>query len=172
VLRAALGGALVGWGCSADHAAAPADGAAGGPALDAPAELASRLPPDFRCDPTLASIRDGIFVTSCNFDYCHGSIAYAYDLWLTADLPALSKELVGVAAKSCKGQTRVVAGDPDRSYLWHKIADARPACGARMPHGLSPLPQVALDCVRGWIASLADSGAPSEKDVAVDAPTD
>jgi hypothetical protein len=116
--------------------------------------LPSQLPADFHCDPTLQSLRDAVFVTSCAWDYCHGDNAPVYLLRLNADVQTVSTELVGAPAKSCAGWTRVVPGDVDHSFLWNKITEAKPACGVRMPHTTEPLPQTALDCFRGWIESL------------------
>lgn len=126
--------------------------------------LPSQLPADFHCDPTLQSLRDTIFVSSCGFDSCHGDNNFAYGLWLTADVDRLATELVGAAAQSCKPEVRVVPGDPEHSFLYEKISTRKPKCGAQMPYGIEPLPDSALACVRGWIESLpgsvADSGAP------------
>ena len=153
-LRTALFAALLICGCSGDKESVVTDG--GPPPSDAsfPDILPSQLPPNFTCEPTLASLQKGIFVTSYAWDYCHGITAAAYELELTADLPKLEQQLLAPAT-SCKGWTRVVPGDPERSFFWNKITTATPACGIRMPHTTEPLPEVALECVRGWIMSLA-----------------
>jgi hypothetical protein len=142
-------------GCGADSPASPAPPSRDG-AVDAsyPTILPSRLPPDFHCDPTLASLRDTVFMTSCAFDSCHGRNNPVYNLILETDVPALEKELVGVAAEGCKGWTYVVAGNVDQSFLWKKIAEPNPACGVQMPQGIEPLPASALSCFREWIEGL------------------
>jgi hypothetical protein len=38
--------------------------------------------------------------------------------------------------------------------VWNKITHEKPACGQRMPFGFEPLPDTALDCIRGWIEQL------------------
>jgi hypothetical protein len=114
----------------------------------------SQLPPDFQCEPTLQSIRDTIFVTSCGFDSCHGDNNFAYMLNLVLDVQGLSTELVDAPAKSCKGWTLVVPGDPDHSFLWNKLTMETPACGMEMPFYTEPLSAPALECIRGWITSL------------------
>jgi len=146
-------------GCTASSARAPteeaseagegsADGQAG------PSYLPSQLPPDFHCDPTLESLRATIFATSCGFDSCHGDNNFAYGLWLTAGLARISQDLVQAPSQSCKPRLLVAPGDPDHSFLYDKLSSVKPACGARMPYGIEPLPESALACVRGWIESL------------------
>ncbi|HVW23917.1 MAG TPA: hypothetical protein VHC69_01010 [Polyangiaceae bacterium] len=126
--------------------------------------LPSQLPANFHCDPTLESLRDTIFVTSCGYDSCHGDNNFAYGLWLTADVDRLTSELVGAPSQSCKPEVLVVPGDSTRSFLYDKLSSPNPKCGHQMPYGIEPLPDSALGCVRGWIESLtaplADSGAP------------
>jgi hypothetical protein len=142
-------------GCSTDSLPSMnRDGAVDDADASYPRVLPSRLPPDFHCDPTLASLHDTVFMTSCAFDSCHGRNNPVYNLVLEADVPTLEKDLVGVAAQSCKGWTRVVAGNVDESFLWNKIMEPKPACGVQMPQGIEPLPEAALECFRGWIESL------------------
>jgi hypothetical protein len=126
--------------------------------------LPSRLPPDFHCEPTLESLRDTIFVTSCGYDSCHGDNNFAYGLWLTADIARITSELVGAPSQSCKPEVLVVPGDPDRSFFYDKLAAEKPTCGPRMPYGIEPLPESALACVRGWIEGLPSPSASSPAD--------
>jgi hypothetical protein len=116
--------------------------------------LPSQLPADFQCDPTLASIRETIFVTSCGWDSCHGANNATWGLELVAKVDDLAKELVGVASVGCSSWTRVVPGDPEHSLLWSKVSQARPGCGPRMPWGVEPLPPPALGCIEQWIQGL------------------
>jgi hypothetical protein len=154
-LRAALFAALVIGGCSDDKEPIITDGGPSPPDAGSPSIFPSQLPPNFTCEPTLASLQKGIFGTSCAWDQCHGIIAPVYELELTAELPKLEQQLVLAPATSCKGWTRVVPGDLEHSFFWNKITEAQPACGIRMPHTVEPLPETALECVRGWIMSLA-----------------
>ena len=119
-----------------------------------PGYIPSKLPPDFHCDATLESLRDDVFTPSCGFDSCHGDNNFAYGLWLTADIPRVTSELVGAPSGSCKSEILVVPGDPDSSFLYDKLRSTKPRCGARMPYGIEPLPDSALDCVRRWILGL------------------
>lgn len=115
----------------------------------------SQIPADFHCDPTLDSIRAGIFVTSCGWDACHGNNNAAFGLYLVENVRTVYDGLVNVKSGSCPDWVLVTPGDPDNSFLWNKITQDQPACGERMPRGVEPLPQAALDCVRGWIEQLS-----------------
>ncbi len=64
--------------------------------------------------------------------------------------------LVGVRALEDPRLVRVVAGDPDRSFLYQKIAGDPelgdvPAIGARMPQGAPRMEQADIDLVAAWI---------------------
>lgn len=66
--------------------------------------------------------------------------------------------LVGVAAAEAPARTRVIAGDPDGSYLVMKLEGTHMAhggAGARMPFGAAPLPTQEIAKVRKWIAEGA-----------------
>ncbi|HVU03881.1 MAG TPA: hypothetical protein VHE30_19115 [Polyangiaceae bacterium] len=111
----------------------------------------SQLPPDFHCDPTLESVRETIFLTSCKWDSCHGDNNAQWGLNLVTDVATVESELVGVPAATCNGWNRVTKGDPEHSLLFNKVSQRVPACGERMPWGVVPLPPEALDCIEGWI---------------------
>jgi hypothetical protein len=84
---------------------------------------------------------------------CHPSVVQSLDLTAAKSYAGL----VGVRAVEAPDLVRVVAGDPDRSFLWLKVAglpgDAsrNPGVGGRMPQGQGPLPQADLDTIRAWI---------------------
>jgi hypothetical protein len=140
--------------CQDSGATAPVGGDAGDAARDS-----AIVPPDpeYECQPNLPSLETGIFRRGCAFINCHTSAGFAGSLDLTeADL---QNQLVGVDAILCPSWKRVVPGSPEKSFLWNKLTLHTPSCGARMPLGLEPLPQHALDCVHDWI-----SGLPSEQD--------
>lgn len=65
--------------------------------------------------------------------------------------------IVGVASHEQPGLLRVKAGDPDNSYLIHKIEGAAGITGSQMPLGGPPLSQATIDQIRSWISS----GAPN-----------
>jgi hypothetical protein len=61
------------------------------------------------------------------------------------------------AAEAC-GQTLVVPGAPDASYLYQKLSSDQPCAGYRMPRsdfGSVPLPDCVIALVRSWIAAGA-----------------
>lgn len=65
-------------------------------------------------------------------------------------------QLVGVRALEDPSLVRVVAGDPDRSFLYLKLGGAAPigdipAIGTRMPPRAPPIDEADLDVVRRWI---------------------
>jgi hypothetical protein len=65
-------------------------------------------------------------------------------------------DLVGVAALEDPSLTRVVAGDPERSFLYLKLGGAAPladipAIGTRMPPRAPPIDDADLALVRDWI---------------------
>lgn len=83
---------------------------------------------------------------------CHPGVNSSLDL-----TPELSYEqLVGVPALEDPTLYRVVAGDPERSFLYLKIGGAPPvadipAIGVRMPPFAPPIDAADMDVVRRWI---------------------
>lgn len=61
-------------------------------------------------------------------------------------------QLVGVAARNKPGAIRVVAGDPNASYLVHKLEGTPGIVGQRMPFGTGPyLTEGQMRILRRWI---------------------
>jgi Carboxypeptidase regulatory-like domain len=65
-------------------------------------------------------------------------------------------DLVGIPALEDTSLTRVVAGDPERSFLYLKLGGASPvgdipAIGTRMPPRAPPIDEADLELVRDWI---------------------
>jgi Carboxypeptidase regulatory-like domain len=83
---------------------------------------------------------------------CHPGVNASLDL-----TPGNSYEqLVGVQALEDPTLVRVVAGDPERSFLYLKLGGAAPvadipAIGTRMPPRAPPIDSEDLDLVRRWI---------------------
>jgi hypothetical protein len=68
------------------------------------------------------------------------------------------QSLVGVASSGKPGAMRVVPGDPDRSYIVHKLEGASDIVGVRMPRGNGPfLTQGQMLVIRRWIAEGAQN---------------
>ena len=63
--------------------------------------------------------------------------------------------LVGVTSLEQSTLLRVKAGDPDMSYVIHKLEGTAGIAGARMPLGGPFLDQATIDQVRSWIAAGA-----------------
>jgi hypothetical protein len=113
-------------------------------------------PEDTGLDPTLTNVQDTVFTPACAFSSCHQSPG-ASDLVLEEG--ASYGELVGVAAVDAPGETLVVPGDPDGSYLVKKLRPDPGIVGDPMPDG-SPdgLDTERLALVEAWIAA----GAPED----------
>lgn len=117
--------------------------------LACPGGTESAAPP-----PTLADIQEQVFTPSCAFSSCHGTSSPAAQLDLTDG--AAWAEIVGVESVDNPGQTLVVAGDPDASYLVAKCTEgAADLVGEPMPQGSSGLDGERLDLLRAWIADGA-----------------
>jgi len=90
-----------------------------------------------------------IFASNCVSSNCHNSTTQAAGLDLTPS--AAFAELVGVQSTQNSSLNRVEAGDPDSSYLYHKIRDGGPGNGtSRMPRGGS-LSANDIELIRLWI---------------------
>ena len=60
--------------------------------------------------------------------------------------------LVGVASRGKAGATLVIPGDPDASYLVHKLEGASTIAGTRMPRSSGPyLTEGQMSVIRRWI---------------------
>jgi hypothetical protein len=121
----------------------------------APTLVPSRLPEDFRCEPTLSSIKTTIFEVSCHFDACHGNNDAAWGLRLgeVSDEAALAS-MLRVPAGTCPNWLILDPGNPEGSLLLEKVANPDPECGGPMPRGFELLPPSAVACIAEWIASL------------------
>lgn len=67
-------------------------------------------------------------------------------------------ELVGIASSQDPGIMRVMAGDPDASYLIHRLDGTAPGFGVMPPGGA--LPQSSIDTIRAWILAGAVDDRP------------
>jgi hypothetical protein len=88
----------------------------------------------------------------------HGCIGCHPGVNPSLDLTAENSydQLVGIQALEDPTLYRVVAGDPERSFLYLKIGGAPPvadipAIGTRMPPGAPPIPRADMDVIRRWI---------------------
>ena len=99
--------------------------------------------------PTLDQIQAVIFTPTCATANCHSGATPDAGLNL-ADADTSHINLVGVATTQLGGAgIRVIAGDPDNSYLIQKL-EGTAAEGQRMPVGQA-LQQSDIDEIRQWI---------------------
>lgn len=105
--------------------------------------------------PTLASIQANVFNPSCIV--CHAGASAPQGLRL--DAANSFTNLVGVASREDSSFLRVMPGNPDLSYLIHKL-EGSASVGEQMPFGGPPVPQSTINFVRQWITdgALPDSG--------------
>jgi hypothetical protein len=114
----------------------------------------SQIPEGYVCEPTLDSLGPGLFESSCIFDTCHGNNDAAWGLRFTGGPDGIASAVLDEEAATCKGWMLIVPGEPEQSFLWHKVVEAEPECGDRMPRGIEPLPQSVIDCLTDWIKAL------------------
>jgi hypothetical protein len=139
--------------------------------LNCPATFVSNVNPDAGSPPAptpvpteiggaLADLADQIFVPSCALPSCHSSQTKAGALVL--ERAVVYDELVNVPPFSTgarqAGLLRVKPGDPDASFLIHKLdGDLGLFEGAPMPLTGLPLPEDQVARIRNWITA----GAPA-----------
>ncbi len=107
---------------------------------------------------TLSQIQDAVFTPRCTG--CHngsqpagGALPGAMDLRSGSSFASL----VNVASLEQPGLMRVKPGDPDSSYVIHKLEGASGITGARMPFGGPFLDQETIDEIRSWILDGAQN---------------
>jgi hypothetical protein len=101
----------------------------------------------------LQSIQDNVFTPICS--KCH--IGAGAPEGLQLDAAHSYNLLVGVPSVEQPTLLRVKPGDPDDSYMVHKIEGLSGITGGQMPLGETPLPQATIDAIRQWITN----GAPN-----------
>jgi hypothetical protein len=114
----------------------------------------SAMPRKGRCSPTGGSA-EGIFAGSCGGTGCHIGVANPGGMLDLSTGKALAS-LVGKPSTGADGETLVVPGDPDKSYLLCKLSatcDRRK--GERMPKDSPALSDETVMTLRAWIASGA-----------------
>ncbi len=108
--------------------------------------------------PTLSGDVQPIFSGVCAVPGCHAGTTPQQALNLSDGLA--HSNIVNVPANQLVGMMRVRPGQPDQSYLVHKIQGTQASVGGtgnRMPLGGTPLTQAQIDTIRDWIAA----GAPN-----------
>ncbi len=108
--------------------------------------------------PTLSGDVQPIFSGVCAVTGCHVVTTPEEALNLSEGLA--HSNIVNVPANQLTGMMRVRPGQPDQSYLVHKIQGTQASVGGagnRMPLVGTPLTQAQIDTIRDWIAA----GAPN-----------
>ncbi|MEO8258116.1 MAG: hypothetical protein ABI868_12290 [Acidobacteriota bacterium] len=116
-------------------------GAAGVTACDE--QLAPIAGPTPNLEPTFASIQREIFETTDSAGRvactgCHTSVGRIPAGGLTLTHDAAYDNLVGVPSRLKTGATRVIAGDPENSYIIQKLEGRSDIVGLRMPFSGQP----------------------------------
>jgi hypothetical protein len=102
-------------------------------------------------EPTIESIQEHVFTPRCVS--CHSGATARNNLHLD-DAQTSYDNLVGVAAVEYPALFRVAAGNPDDSYLIHKLEGTQEV-GSRMPLNGPYLEQSTVDVIRQWISDGA-----------------
>jgi hypothetical protein len=113
--------------------------------------------------PTFASIQQEIFNTTdasgrlaCTS--CHSNVGRNPSGGMNLLSGVSYANLVGVASTGKPGAVRVIPGDPDNSYIIHKLEGRSDIVGVRMPRGNGPfLTDGQILVIKRWIAN----GAPN-----------
>jgi len=124
-------------------------------------KLSDLTGPTPNLQPTFSSIQKEIFDTTDSSGRlacvnCHTSIGRVPPAGLDLTAGNSYSRLVGVSSVERPGVLRVVAGDPDNSYLVHKLEGRSDIVGGRMPRGTGPfLTDGQMLVIRRWIAEGA-----------------
>ena len=101
---------------------------------------------------TLATLQTEIFTPSCAVSGCHAGASPQQGMNLSAG--QTFSNIVGVKSNESPGLNRVEPGDPDNSYLVHKV-EGTASVGGRMPLGGAALSNEKIQKLRQWITDGA-----------------
>jgi hypothetical protein len=102
-------------------------------------------------DPTYTNIQQNVFGAICI--ECHVGATAPQGLMLDSDHAYDS--LVNVHSNEEPNLFRVAPGDPDDSYIIHKLEGGPNIVGGQMPLNRPPLSQETINAIRVWIAQGA-----------------
>ena len=109
-------------------------------------------------EPTFSSIQAQIFNTTDSSGrlaciQCHNANGRPPSGGMNLTEGASYTALVGVPSSGKPGAVRVIPGDPENSYLIHKLEGRSDIVGVRMPRGNGPfLTQGQIQILERWIA--------------------
>ena len=109
-------------------------------------------PPPVTFGPNFSEIQAAVFTPTCAVSGCHTGAGAPQGLQL--DEANSYTLLVSVASTEDPGVLRVAPGDPENSYLIHKL-EGRASVGEQMPLNGTPLSQANIDSIRQWITEGA-----------------
>ena len=152
VLTLALAACGAGNGDGLDQNGVPLGQASTSGCIVPPAPPSTPPAPGVPLEPTLASIQANVFSAACAIPGCHGGAGAQQGMRLD---PGFSfGNLVCVRLPRDPSQFRVIPGDPDNSFIIHKLEGTQ-NIGDRMPLGGPYLDQATIDVIRLWIANGA-----------------
>jgi hypothetical protein len=118
-------------------------------------KLSDLTGPTPNLQPTLSSIQSEIFSRSCVG--CHNGSTRFLPAVLNLTEANAYANLVGVSSIQKSGLQRVAPGDPENSYVIHKLEGRAGITGQRMPLTGTPLTDGQILVIRRWI----ELGAPN-----------
>ena len=104
--------------------------------------------------PTLQSIQTNIFSPICAQAGCHVGASAQQGLMLDS-VDNSFQDLVGTTSTEAPSLLRVNPGNPDNSYLVHKIEGRPTIVGAQMPLNQPALSGPQIEAIRTWIQNGA-----------------
>ena len=107
-------------------------------------------------EPTLSGDVQPILSAGCAVSGCHAGASPAQGMNLSGG--QTHSNTVNVASNQLPGMDRIEPGQPDQSYLVHKIQGTQGSVGgtgSRMPPGGTPLTQAQIDVIRAWVTAGA-----------------
>ena len=116
-------------------------------------KLSDLTGPTPNLQPTFSSIQSEIFTPRCAG--CHTDIGRPAPMGLVLLDGRAHGNLVGVGARGRAGLIRVVPGDPENSYLIHKVEGRGGISGQRMPFNGTPLTDGQILVIKRWIETGA-----------------
>ena len=105
---------------------------------------------------TLSGDVQPIFTSTCALSGCHAGTNPTLDMNLSEGQTFAN--VVNVPAMELATMNRVTPGQPNSSYLVHKVQGTHldeGGSGFQMPIGRSPLTQTEIDLIRAWISAGA-----------------
>jgi hypothetical protein len=118
--------------------------------------VAPPAPPPPTATVTLTQLQTTIFTPICSGCHTGGGSSLPASMNLS-NAAATFAAIVGVASTEQPSVMRIAAGNPDASYLVHKIEGAADITGSRMPLGGAPLDPTLIANVRTWISEGAQN---------------